>query len=149
LSTVYSTTLALNTRHLYYTCHRVSFAQPPSISSPNLVLTLLLPLVVFNMLALTFGIHLPHHLKSTDSYTVLKSNLKTHLFSGASISGLAIFIQALLIRHNHVDFCILKLYYVIQQLFTTINTSQSQTAKKSNTLDKRNFKFCSIYNYSR
>jgi len=30
---------------------------------------------------------LPHHLISTDSYTVFKSNLKTHLFSGASISG--------------------------------------------------------------
>jgi len=29
----------------------------------------------------------PHHLRSTDSYTVFKSNLKTHLFSGASISG--------------------------------------------------------------
>jgi len=30
---------------------------------------------------------LPHHLRSTDSYTVFKSNLKTQLFSGASISG--------------------------------------------------------------
>jgi len=30
---------------------------------------------------------IPHHLRSTDSYTVFKSNLKTHLFSGASISG--------------------------------------------------------------
>jgi len=30
---------------------------------------------------------LSHHLRSTDSYTVFKSNLKTHLFSGASISG--------------------------------------------------------------
>jgi len=30
---------------------------------------------------------LPHHLRSTDSYTVFKSNLNTHLFSGASISG--------------------------------------------------------------
>jgi len=30
---------------------------------------------------------LPHHLRSTDSYTVFKSNIKTHLFSGASISG--------------------------------------------------------------
>jgi len=29
---------------------------------------------------------LPRHLKSTDSYTVFKSNLKTHFFSGASIS---------------------------------------------------------------
>jgi len=28
-----------------------------------------------------------HHLRSTDSYTVFKSSLKTHLFSGASISG--------------------------------------------------------------
>jgi len=30
---------------------------------------------------------LPHHLRSTDTYTVFKSNLKTHLFSGASFSG--------------------------------------------------------------
>jgi len=61
LSTVHSTMLALNTCHLYYilTRHRVSFALPPSISydsSSNLVSTLLLPLVVFDMLALLFGI---------------------------------------------------------------------------------------------
>jgi len=58
LSTVHSTTLVLNTCHLYYIHirHRVSFALPPSISSPNLVSTLLLPLVVFDMLALPFGI---------------------------------------------------------------------------------------------
>jgi len=30
---------------------------------------------------------LPHNLRSTNSHTVFKSNLKTHLFSGASISG--------------------------------------------------------------
>jgi len=30
---------------------------------------------------------LPHHLRSTDSYTVFKSNLNTHIFSGANISG--------------------------------------------------------------
>jgi len=30
---------------------------------------------------------IPHHLKSTYSYAVFKSNLKTHLFCGASISG--------------------------------------------------------------
>jgi len=30
---------------------------------------------------------LSHHLRSIDSYIVLKSNLKTHIFSGASISG--------------------------------------------------------------
>jgi len=48
LSTVHSTTLALNTCHLYYILirHRVSFTLPPSIASPNLVPTLLLPLVV-------------------------------------------------------------------------------------------------------
>jgi len=39
LSAVHSTTLALNTCHLYYILirHRVNFALPPSISSPNLV----------------------------------------------------------------------------------------------------------------
>jgi len=52
----------VGTCYLYYilTLHRVSFALPPSISSPNLVSTLLLlPLVVFDMpaiLALLFGI---------------------------------------------------------------------------------------------
>jgi len=35
----------------------------------------------------TFWNSLPHHLRSTNSYTVFKSNLKTHLFSGASTSG--------------------------------------------------------------
>jgi len=30
---------------------------------------------------------LPHHHRSTDSYTDFKSNLKTRLFSGASTSG--------------------------------------------------------------
>jgi len=57
LSTVHSTTLALNTWHIYYILirHRVSFALPPSISFPNLVSTLLLPLVVFDTLALLFG----------------------------------------------------------------------------------------------
>jgi len=58
LSTVHSTMLALNTCHLYYILirHRVSFALPPSISSAYLVSTLLLPFVVFYMLALLFGI---------------------------------------------------------------------------------------------
>jgi len=50
--------------------------------------SLLLPLVVFDMLALLFGIlSLIISCRSTDSYTIFKSNLKTHLFSGASISG--------------------------------------------------------------
>jgi len=41
LSTVHFTTLAPNTCHLYYILirHHVSFALPPSISSPNLVST--------------------------------------------------------------------------------------------------------------
>jgi len=53
-----STMLALNTCHLYYilTLYSVSFALPHKTSSPNLVSTLLLPLVVFDMLALPFGI---------------------------------------------------------------------------------------------
>jgi len=52
LSTVQFTTLALNTCHLYYilTLHHVSFTLPPSISSPNFVRTLILPLVVFAVL---------------------------------------------------------------------------------------------------
>jgi len=98
LSTVDSITLALNTYHLYYILirHRVSFALPPSIYFSNLVSILLLPLVVFDTLALLIGIPC-HHLGYIVSYTVFKSNLKTHLFSSASI---------------YVDFCILKLYYI-------------------------------------
>jgi len=34
-----------------------------------------------------FPLEFPQHLSSTESYTDFKSNLKTHLFSGASISG--------------------------------------------------------------
>jgi len=51
LSTVHSTALVLNNCHLYciLTCNRISFALPPSISSPYLVSTLLLPLMVFDM----------------------------------------------------------------------------------------------------
>jgi len=58
LSTVHSTTLALNTCHLYCILiyHRVNFVLPPSISSPNIVSTLLLSLEVFDKLALPFGI---------------------------------------------------------------------------------------------
>jgi len=52
LFTVHSTTPALNTCHLYLlTLHRVSFALH---FSPNLVSTLLLPLVVFTLLANLF-----------------------------------------------------------------------------------------------
>jgi len=61
---------------------------------------------------------LPHHLRSTDSDTVIKYNLKTHLFSGASILlAHDNSIHALLIRHNHVDFCVFKLCYVIIMLY--------------------------------
>jgi len=57
---------------------------------------------------------LPHHLRSTDSYTVLKSNLKNSPFLQCMhLWPLAIYIHVLLIRHNHVYFCVLKLYYVM------------------------------------
>jgi len=80
------------------------FALPPSISSPILVSTLLLPLVVFDMLALLFGIpSIPHHLRSTDSYTVFKYNLKL-TFS---------LVQASLAASNFDPFCVLKSYYVM------------------------------------
>jgi len=45
-------------QYLSYLLHPYTPSRPlPSISSPNLVSTLLLPLVVFDMLALLFGIH--------------------------------------------------------------------------------------------
>jgi len=56
---------------------------------------------------------LPRHLRSTDSYNVFKSNLKTHKFSCASISSPLQHLQALMIQHNHIDFCVMKLYYVM------------------------------------
>jgi len=58
--------------------HRVSFsfALPPSISSPNLVSTLLLPLVAFDMLALLFGML---SLVISDLPTVMCSNPITKL----------------------------------------------------------------------
>jgi len=89
LSTVHSTTL--NTCYLHYilTLHRVSFALPPSISSPNLVSTMLLTLVLVNMLhCWPFSLQLP--LSSAQIYRLLhclQIKSKTHLFSGASISG--------------------------------------------------------------
>jgi len=98
-NTVHSKTLQLHERNnwlsnrmnycLYYILirHRVSFALPPSISSPDLISTLLLPLVVFDMLALPFGIPSLIISDLLTLNTVFKSNLKTHLFSGASISG--------------------------------------------------------------
>jgi len=54
LSTVHSTTSALNTCHLYYIPmpHCVSFTLCPSICSPNLVSALLLHIMVSCMLAL-------------------------------------------------------------------------------------------------
>jgi len=56
---------------------------------------------------------LPHHLRSTDSYTVFKSNLKTHLFQvQASVTPSNLYTRAS-DSHNHVDFCVLKLYYII------------------------------------
>jgi len=74
-----------------------------SISSPNLVSTLLLPLVVFDMLALLSFLH--HH-RYTNSYTVYKSILKTQLTFSLVQAFLAPnnSIHAFLIQHNHVDF---------------------------------------------
>jgi len=78
--------------HTYTPTHQrnpqhVSFAPPPSIFSPNLVPTLLSTLVVFSILAPLFWNSLPLHLRSIDTYTAFKSNLNTHLFCFASISG--------------------------------------------------------------
>jgi len=70
----------------------------------------------------------PNHLRSTDSYTVFKSNLKTHHFLWCKhLWPLAISVPALLIRHSHVDFCVLKLYYVIMLCYES-----SESAKCSN-----------------
>jgi len=72
LSTIHSTTLALNTCRLYYilTRHRVglTLCLPPSISSPTLVSTLLLIASRgFRQAGPSLWNSLPHHLRSTDS----------------------------------------------------------------------------------
>jgi len=85
--------LALNNLYYILICHRVSFALPlvlpPSISFPNLVSILLLPLMVFYMLALLFRIPSPiiSDLPTLRLLHCLQIQSKTHLFSGASISG--------------------------------------------------------------
>jgi len=57
-ATVRTTTSAFNTCHLYYipALHHVSFTLPTSISYHNLTSTLLLPLVLFDILAILFRI---------------------------------------------------------------------------------------------
>jgi len=44
------------------------------------------------------------------------------MFSGAniSVSKQSIYIHALLTRHNHVDICIWKLYYVVYYQITQV-----------------------------
>jgi len=64
--------------------HRVSFALPPSISSQPRI-NIALASCGFRHADPSFWNSHPHHLRSADSYTVFISNLKTHLFSGASI----------------------------------------------------------------
>jgi len=110
--------------HIYYilTRHRDRFALPPSISSPNLVSTLLLPLVVFDMLAFLLG---TFSLTISDLPTLtLPSNpiWKTHIFSFSFLTPNNS-IRALLIRHNHVDFCVLKLYYVTLWCYVTMRAA--------------------------
>jgi len=46
------------------------------------------------------------------SHTVFQSNLKTRLFLVQASLAPPVSIHALLIRHNHVDFCVLKLYII-------------------------------------
>jgi len=101
LSTVHSTTSALNTCHLYYNrmLHCLSFA--PSLNillQPCFYIALASSGLQHDCPALWKS--LPHNLRPTNSYTVFKSNLKTRLFSGASISGPNSSIHALLIPHN-------------------------------------------------
>jgi len=84
LSTVHSTTLALNTCHLYY----ILILHPlllPSVSSPNLNIALASCDGFRHADPSLWNSH-PHHPRYTDSYTVFKSDKKTHIFSGACIS---------------------------------------------------------------
>jgi len=56
-------------------------------SSPNVVLNIALASRGFRHAGSSLWNSLPYHLRSIESYTVFKSNKKTHLFSSASISG--------------------------------------------------------------
>jgi len=77
---------------------------------------MVLSLVVFDMLALLFGIT-PSSSQIYPLLHCLQIQFKIRLFSEASISGqfplTILSMHALLIRHNHVDFCVLKLYYIM------------------------------------
>jgi len=64
-------TLALNTCHLYYIL--IYAIASGSLSSPN---NLVSPSRGFRYAGPSLWNSLPHHLRSTDSYTVFKSNLK-------------------------------------------------------------------------
>jgi len=81
------------------------------LSQPRI--NILLPLVVFDMLALHFGI--PSLIISDLPTLTLSSNPIQNLpfLWCKHLRPLAIYIHALLILHNQVDFCVLKLYYVM------------------------------------
>jgi len=115
LSTVHTTTLPLNTCHLYYIYmrHRVSFTLPPSISSPNNNINITRASRGFDMR--------PFPLKSPSSSSQIYRYLhglqikskNSPFLRCKHLWHLAIYIHVLQIRHNHVDFGVLKLYYVM------------------------------------
>jgi len=97
---------------IYLIHHSVSFALPTSISSPNFVSTLLLPLVVFDMLALEFP---PSSSQIYRLLHCLQIQSRNHLFFGASILWpQTISVHVLLIRHIMLMFAswnYVMLYY--------------------------------------
>jgi len=98
-----------------YTSSRLLRPTSASISSPNLVLTLLLPLTVFDMCALLFGISslIPTRTLSSNPIYQLTFSLVQAFLAANNYTG------ALLIWHNHVEFCVLKLCYHVCNISRT------------------------------
>jgi len=71
--------------HPYTPSRQLHSASPNLLSQPRINITLASR--GFQHAGPSLWNSLPHHFRSTDSYTVFKSNLKTHIYSVASIYG--------------------------------------------------------------
>jgi len=119
LSPLHSTTLALNTCHLYYIltlcCAALNLLSKSCIN-------IALAARCFRHAGPSLWNSLSHHLRSIDSYTVFKFNIKLTFSLVQAFLAPNNYIHALLIRHSHVDFCVLKCYYVMLWQIITMLT---------------------------
>jgi len=84
----WSSILVIFTIHLYTSSRHLRSASLNPLSQLRIKITLASR--GFRHSGLSLWNSLPHHLRSIDSYTVFKSNLKTRLFSGAANLALTI-----------------------------------------------------------